>query len=72
MALHIPGAQKAQRPTMRIWKSVLRKKGGRDAFWGVFGLSSGTVEILVFIPGSTLEGIVMMGITKNFHGRWPA
>ena len=29
MADQIPGAQKAQRPTTRIWKRVLRKKGMR-------------------------------------------
>jgi hypothetical protein len=29
MALQIPGAVKAQTPTTRIWKRVLRKKMGR-------------------------------------------
>lgn len=52
MALHIPGAQKAQRPTTRIWKSVLRKTTGR--LRGAAGLLLVEDELSGLSPSSSL------------------
>lgn len=52
MALHIPGAQKVQKPTRRIWKSVPRKTTGR--LRGVAGLFLVEDDLGELSPSSSL------------------
>lgn len=56
MADQIPGAQKAQRPTVRIWKSVVWWKGVFVFAWlGVDGMDMEVVASLAGVSGDLVS-----------------
>ena len=57
MALHIPGAEKAQMPTTRIWNRVLRKNGmlpGSDVMVSSF---AAVMDAGAAMPSSSLAAV---------------